>query len=204
MPSPKRTEEIRKKAAKTTATTAITRPNLLRFIIMAGYPRGRSGFRAIVYHVAAGDRRRDAPLGRRLDDGELGAARDVLDDGEVGPLAGLQAAGLVPQVHDPGPFERREAQGRRPVEAVQPDGGHRLLEEVHARAAPQSVRAHPDPDAAPHHLGHGRDAAAQVLVGAGAVGRRDTGAGEDLYLLLADARRQVSGDGLGRQDLDPL
>jgi hypothetical protein len=32
-------EESRKKAARMTATTAITRPSLLRFIIMADYPR---------------------------------------------------------------------------------------------------------------------------------------------------------------------
>src|SRR4028119_1039092 len=83
-------EESKKKAARMTATTAITRPSLLRFIIMADYPQERSGFGAIVYHVASGDRRRHPPACRRLQHHQPPprTVRLPLDHAAVRPLAG--------------------------------------------------------------------------------------------------------------------
>src|SRR5215210_3185031 len=206
VPTPRKMKEMRKKAASTMETNLTQKPSLSRFIIMAGYPPKSSGTETIVYQVAAGHRRRDLPAGRGLEHVPLRvcAPRHHLDHSEVGPLSHLDRPRLGLDAECARPPERRELNAGRTAHTVQLHSEERLLEEVHARAAPEPVSTHPDPDATLDHAWHGRDTAPEEVVRAGAVSRRDAGLRENLQILLRDAGRQVRGYRLGGEELYAL
>src|SRR5215207_9399230 len=188
-------KEMRKKAASTMETNLTQKMSLSRFIIMAVYPPRSSGTETIVYQVAAGYSRRDLPAGGGLEHVQLRvcAPRHHLDHSEVGPFPRLDGPRLRLDAQCARATKRRELQAGRTTQTVQLCREERLLEEVHARAAPEPVRTHPDPDAPLDHARHGRDATSEEVVRAGAVRRRNTGLRQYLQILLRDAGRQVRG-----------
>src|SRR5215211_4944590 len=206
VPRPRKIKERRKNAARTMDTNLTQKPSLSRFIIMAVYPPGSSGAETIVYHVTANDRGRDSPAGGSFQYSLLciSVLLRSLDHGEVGPLPHLERPRFGLDTERPRPSKRRQLEACRPAHTVQLHREQRLLEEVHARAAPEPVCSHTDPDATGNHGRHGRDATPEVGVGTGAVRRRHAGLRQNLYVLLGDSRRQVRGYGLWGEQLHAL
>src|SRR5918994_444346 len=206
VPRPRKIKEMRKNAASTMDTNLTQKLSLSRFIIMAVCPPGSSGAETIVYHVTTDDRGRDSPTGGRFENAPFGvpALPRCLDHGEVRPLPRLERPRSGLDTERPRPSQGCQLEARRTAHAVQLHREQRLLEEVQARAAPEPVCSHTDPDAAGDHGGHGRDAAPEVGVGTGAVRRRHAGIRQNLYVLLGDARRQMGGYGLGGEKLYAL
>src|SRR5829696_304 len=204
VPRPRKMKERRKNAASTMDTNLTQKLSLSRFIIMAVYPPGSSGAETIVYHVTTNDRGRDSPAGGSFESApfEIPVLLRGLDHGEVGPLTHLERPGL--DTERPRSSQRCQLEASRPAHTVHLHREQRLLEEVHARAAPKSVCSHTDPDATGDHGGHGRNAAPEVGVGTGAVRHCYAGLRQNLYVLLGDSRRQVRGYGLGGEQLHAL
>src|SRR5918998_3417237 len=198
-PTPRKTNEIIKMAASRMATNLTQKLNLSRFIIMARYPPGYSGTETIVYHVAPDDRGRDGPTRGGLQNvpPRPPLLRRDLDQREIGPLAGFYASRLALDAEGSRPAERGQLQAGRAVQTMEFNSEERLLEKVHAGAAPEPVGAHPHPDAPLDHQRHRRDAAAQILVGAWAMRGRDARLRQNLYLLLRDIGGEVGRDGRG-------
>src|SRR5215218_4381341 len=206
VPRPRKIKESRKNAASTMDTNLTQKLSLSRFIIMAVYPPGSSGAKTIVYHVAANDGSRDSPAGGSFENTPFGISVLLrsLDHGEVGPLPRLEGPRSGLDTEGPRPSQRRQLEAFRTAHTVQLHREQRLLEEVHARAAPEPVCSHTDPDATGNHGRHGRDATPEVGVGTGAVRRRHAGLRQNLYVLLGDSRRQVRGYGLWGEQLHAL
>src|SRR5918992_4039806 len=177
VPRPRKIKERRKNAASTMDTNLTQKLSLSRFIIMAVYPPGSSGAETIVYHVAASDGGRDSPAGRGFENAPLGisALPRGLDHGEVRPLPRIERPRSGLDAERPRPSQGCQLEACRTSHVVQLHREQRLLEEVHARAAPEPVCSHTDPDAPGDHGGHGGDAAPEVGVGKGAVRRRPAG-----------------------------
>src|SRR5918995_3784793 len=190
VPTPRKIKEMRKNAASTMATNLTQKLSLSRFIIMAVYPPGSSGAEPIVYHVTANDRGRDPPAGGSLENAPLGISilPRGLYHGEVGPLPRIERPCSGLDTERARPSQRCQLEACRTAHTVQLHREQRLLEEVHARAAPKSVCPHTHPDATGDHCGHGRDTAPEVRVGSGAVRRRHTGLRQHLYILPGDSR----------------
>src|SRR5215212_7314096 len=203
VPTPRKTKDMMKMAASRMETNLTQKPNFSRFIIMARYPPRYSGTETIVYHVAPDDRNRDGPTRRSLQNFSLriSVPRHGLDQGEVGPLAHFYAPRLALDPEGARPAERRQSQARRAIQAVEIYREERLLEEVHAGAAPEPVGAHPDPDATLDHAWHRRDAAAQVIVGARTMRSCDPRSRQNLYLLFRDPSCKMGRDRLGGEKL---
>src|SRR5215208_2452732 len=205
VPRPRKIKEMRKNAASTMDTNLTQKLILSRFIIIAVYPPGSSGAETIVYHVTANDRGRDSPAGGSFEYAPFGIpVLRGLDHGEVGPLPHLERPGSGLDTERPRPSQSCQLEACRPAHTVQLHREQRLLEEVHARAAPEPVCSHTDPDANCYHSRHGRDAAPEVGVGTGTVRRRHAGLRQNLYVLLGDSRRQVRCYGLGAEQLHAL
>src|ERR671920_1792955 len=177
VPRPRKIKEMRKNAASTMDTNLTQKLSLSRFIIMAVYPPESSGAETIVYHVTANDGGRDSPAGGSFENAPFGVPVLLrgLDHGEVGPLPHLERPRPGLDTERPRPSQRRQLEARCPAHTVQLHREQRLLEEVHARAAPEPVCSHPDPDATGDHGGHGRVAAAEVGGRKGAVRHRHAG-----------------------------
>src|SRR5215217_5918182 len=203
VPTPRKTKDMMKMAASRMETNLTQKPNFSRFIIMARYPPLCAGTETIVYHVAPDDRNRDGPTRRSLQNFSLriSVPRHGLDQREVGPLAHFYAPRLALDPEDARPAERRQSQARRAIQAVEIYREERLLEEVHAGAAPEPVGAHPHPDATLEHARHRRDAAAKVIVGARTMRGRDTRPRENLYLFFRDAGCEMGRDRPGGEKL---
>src|SRR5215207_1081390 len=199
-------KEMRKKAASTMETNLTQKLSLSRFIIISGYPPRSSGAETIVYHVTPNDRSHYSPTGRSLQNTPLGISvlPRGLDHREVGPLPRLERPRLALDAERARSPERRERHAGRTAHTVQLHREERLLEEVHARAAPEPVCTHPDPDAPLDHTWHGRDAAREEVVRTGTVRRRDAGLRENVQILLRDAGRQVRGYRLWGEELYAL
>src|SRR5919112_1659721 len=206
VPRPRKIKEMRKNAASTMDTSLTQKLSLSRFIIMAVCPPGSSGAETIVYHVTANDRGRDSPAGCSFENAPLGISilPRGLDHGEVGPLPHIERPRFGLDTERTRPSQRRQLEACRTAHTVQLQREQRLLEEVHARAAPEPVCSHPDPDATGDHGGHGRVAAAEVGGRKGAVRHRHAGLRQNLYVLLGDSRSQVRGYGLGGEQLQAL
>src|SRR5918995_6526183 len=183
VPMPRRIKEMRKNAESTIATNLTQKLSLSRFIIMAGYPPGYLPTRTIVYHVTADYRGRDSTAGRGFQDSECGVSvlGQSLDQGEVGPFPNVERPRVDLDTEGARPSQRRELEAGRTAHTVQPHREQCLLEEVHARAAPEAVRTHADPDAIGDHGSHGRDAAPEEVVRTGAVRHRYSGLRQNLY-----------------------
>src|SRR5215212_2094106 len=203
VPTPRKIKERRKNAARTMATSFIQKPILSRFIIMAGYPPRCSGTETIVYHVAADNGNRDSPPGGGLEDLLLGIStiERRLDHGEIGPFPRLQRPSLGLDAERTRPPERGQLESSHSAHTMHLHREQRLLEEVHARGAPEPVCTHTDPDAGGDHAEHGRDAAPEEVVRTGTMRRSYTGLRQDPYVLLGDSGRQVGGYGLGGEEL---
>src|SRR5215210_7248633 len=204
VPRPRKIKEMRKNAASTMDTNLTQKLSLSRFIIMAVYPPGSSGAETIVYHVAANDGGRDSAAGGSFENAPFGIPVLLrgLDHGEVCPLPHLERPGL--DTERPRPSQRCQLEACRPAHAVQLHREQRLLEEVHARAAPKPVCSHTDPDATSDHGRHGRNAAPEVGVGTGAVRHCHAGLRQNPYVILGDTGRQVRGYGLWGEQLHAL
>src|SRR5215211_354484 len=203
VPRPRKIKERRKNAARRMDTNLTQKPSLSRFIIMAIYPPGSSGAETIVYHVAANDRGRDSPAGGSFEYSPLciSVLLRGLDHGEVGPLPHLERPRFGLDTEGSRPSKRRQLKACRPAHTVQFYREQRLLEEVHARATPEPVCSHTDPDTTGDHGRHGRKAAPEVGVGTGAVSHCHAGLRQNLYVLLGDSRRQVRSYGLWGEKL---
>src|SRR5215208_5093776 len=195
VPRPRKIKERRKNAARTMDTNLTQKPSLSRFIIMAVYPPGSSGAETIVYHVTANDRGRDSPASCSFENAPLGISilPRGLDYGEVGPLPRTERPRFGLDTERPRPSQRRQLEACRAAQTVQPQREQRLLEEVHARAAPEPVCSDTGPDATGDHAGYGRDATPEEVVRTGAERHRHTGLRQNRYVLLGDSRRQVRG-----------
>src|SRR5688500_4419286 len=206
VPRPRNIKEMRKNAASTMDTNLTQKLSLSRFIIMAVFPPGSSGAEAIVYHVTANDRGRDSPAGGSFENAPFGIPVLLrgLDHGKVGPLPHLERPRSGLNTERPRPSQRCQLEACRPAHTVQLHREQRLLEEVHARAAPEAVCSHTDPDATGYHGRHGRNAALEVGVRTWAVRRRHAGLRQNLNILLGDSRRQVRGYGLRGEQLHAL
>src|SRR5215211_3026568 len=206
VPRPRKIKEIRKNAASTMETNLTQKLILSRFIIMAVYPPGFSGAETIVYHVAANHGRYESRAGVSFENPPFGIPVVLrgLDHGEVGPLPHLGRPRSGLDTERPRPSRLCQLEACRPAHAVQLHREQRLLEEIHARAAPKPVCSHTDPDATGDHGGHGRDAAPEVGVGTGAVRHSHAGLRQYLYVILGDSRRQVRGYGLRGEQLHAL
>src|SRR5215213_1959806 len=206
VPRPRKIKEMRKNAASTMETNLTQKLILSRFIIMAVYPPGFSGAETIVYHVAANDGGRDSPAGGSFENAPFGIPILLrgLDHGEVGPLSHLERTRSSLDTERPRPSQRCQLEACHPAHTVQLYGEQRLLEEVHARAAPEPVCSHTYPDAAGYHGRHGRNAAPEIGVGTGAVRHCRAGLHQNIYVLLGDSRSQVRGYGLGGEQLHAL
>src|SRR5215207_2349355 len=174
---------MRKNAASTMDTSLTQKLSLLRFIIMAVYPPKSSGAEPIVYHVAVSDRGRDAPAGGGFENVPFGffALPRGLDHDEVGPLPRIERARPGVDTERARSSQRCQLDALRTAHTVQLHREQRLLEKVHARAAPEPVCTHTYPDTTGDHGGHGRDAAPEIGIGTGAVRRRYTGLRQHLY-----------------------
>src|SRR5215207_1714380 len=203
VPTPRKTKDMMKMAASRMETNLTQKPNFSRFIIMARYPPLCSGTETIVYHVAPDDRNRDGPTRRSLQNFSLriSVPRHGLDQREVGPLAHFYAPRLALDPEGARPTERRQFQARRAIQAVEIYREERLLEEVHAGAAPEPVGSHPDPDATLDHARHQRDAAAKVIVGARTMCSRDTRSRQNLYVFVRADGCKMGRDRLGGGEL---
>src|SRR5215210_327566 len=203
VPTPRKIKEMRKNAASTIETNLTQKPSLSRFIIMAGYPPRFLSAETIVYHVTADDRGRDSPTGRVLEYAPLGISILVrgLDDGEVGPFSRIERPRLGLDTERASTPKRRQLEAGRAAHTVQLHREQRLLEKVHARAAPKPVGAHTDPDATGDHIRHGRDTTPEEVIRTWAVRRRCAGLRQNCYVLLRDSCRQVCGYGLGGEKL---
>src|SRR5829696_2841652 len=199
VPRPRKIKEMRKNAASTMETNLTQKLSLSRFIIMAVYPPGSSGADTIVYHVTANDGGRDSPAGGSFENAPFGIPFLLrgLDHGEVGPLPHLERPRLGLDTERPRPSQRCQLEARCTSHTVQLHREHRLLEEIHARAAPKPICSYTDPDATGDHGRNRRNAAPEVGVGTGAVRHRHAGLCQNLYVLLGDSRSQVRGYGLG-------
>src|SRR5829696_6623182 len=206
VPRPRKIKEMRKNAASTMETNLTQKLILSRFIIMAVYPPGSSGAETIVYHVAANDGGRDSLACGSFENAPFGIPILLrgLDHGEVGPLPHLERTRSSLDTERSRPSQRCQLEARRPAHTVQLHREQRLLEEVHARAAPEPICSHTYPDATGDHGGHGRVAAPEVGVRTGAVRHRYAGLRQNLYVLLGDSRRQVCRYGLWGQQLYTL
>src|ERR671921_2309648 len=206
VPRPRKIKEMRKNAASTMETNLTQKLILSRFIIMAVYPPGCSGAETIVYHVAANDGGRDTPAGGSFENAPFGIPILLrsLDHSEVGPLPHLQRPRSGLDTERPRPSQRCQLEACRPAHTVQLHREQRLLKEIHARAAPEPVCSHTDPDATGDHGRHGREAAPEIGVGTGAVRHCHAGVRQNLYVLLGDSRSQVRGYGLGGEQLQAL
>src|ERR671920_1638201 len=206
VPRPRKIKEMRKNAASTMDTSLTQKLSLSRFIIMAVCPPGSSGAETIVYHVTANDRGRDSPAGCSFENFLLGISilPRGLDHGEVGPLPRIERPRCGLDTERTRPSQRRQLEACRTAHTVQLHREQRLLEEVHARAAPEPVCSHTDPDATGDHGRHGREAAPEIGVGTGAVRHCHAGVRQNLYVLLGDSRSQVRGYGLGGEQLQAL
>src|SRR5918995_3209439 len=203
---PRKIKERRKNAASTMDTNLTQKLSLLRFIIMAVYPPGSSRAETIVYHVTVNDRGRDSPAGCSFENFPLGISIPPrgLDHGEVGPLPHIERPRCGLDTERTRPSQRRQLEACCTAHTVQLQREQRLLEEVHARAAPEPVCSHTYPDAAGYHGRHGRNAAPEVGVGTGAVRHCRAGLRQNLYVLLGDSRSQMRGYGLGGEQLYAL
>src|SRR5919112_6767862 len=188
VPTPRKIKERRKNAASTMATSLTQKLILSRFIIMAGYPPRSSGTETIVYHVAADHGNRDSPPGGGLEDLPLGIStlERRLDHGEISPLPRLQRPRLGLDTVRARPPERRQLETSPAAHTMHLHREQRLLEEVHARAAPEPVRTHTDPDAGGDHAKHGRDAAPEEVIRTGTMRRRYAGLGQNPNILFGD------------------
>src|ERR671911_1044598 len=195
VPRPRKIKEMRKNAASTMDTNLTQKLSLSRFIIMAVYPPGSSGAETIVYHVTANDGGRESPAGGSFENAPFGIPVLLrgLDHGEVGPLPHLERPRSGLDTERPRPSQRCQLEACRAAQTVQPQREQRLLEEVHARAAPQPVCSDTGPDATGDHAGYGRDATPEEVVRTGAERHRHAGLRENRYILLGDSRRQVRG-----------
>src|ERR671910_463231 len=195
VPRPRKIKEMRKNAASTMDTNLTQKLSLSRFIIMAVYPPGSSGAETIVYHVTANDGGRESPAGGSFENAPFGIPVLLrgFDHGEVGPLPRLERPRFGLDTERPRPSQRCQLEACRTAHIVQLHCEQRLLEEVHARAAPQPVCSHTYPDATGDHGRHGRDAAPEVGVGTGAVRHCHAGLRQNLHVLLGDSRSQVRG-----------
>src|ERR671920_1775419 len=203
---PRKIKERRKNAASTMDTNLTQKLSLLRFIIMAVYPPGSSRAETIVYHVTANDRGRDSPAGCSFENFLLGISilPRGLDHGEVGPLPRIERPRCGLDTERTRPSQRRQLEACRTAHTVQLHREQRLLEEVHARAAPEPVCSHTDPDATGDHGGHRGVAAAEGGVRTGGMRHRHAGLRQNLYVLLGDSRRQVRGYGLWGEQFHAL
>src|SRR5215210_3963110 len=199
VPTPRKTKEMRKNAASTMATSLTQKLILSRFIIMAGYPPRSSPTETIVYHVAAAYSDRDSPPGGGLENLLLGTStlKRRLDHGEISPFSRLQRPRLGLDTEGARPPERRQLEPSRAAHAMHLHREQRLFEKVHARAAPEPVRTHTDPDASGDHAKHGRDAAPEEVVRTGTMRRRYAGLRQNSYVLFGDTGRQMRGYRLG-------
>src|SRR5919112_393127 len=199
VPTPRKTKEIRKNAASTMATSLTQKLILSRFIIMAGCPPRSSGTETIVYHVAADYGNRDSPPGGGLENLPLGIStlEGHLDHGEIGPFPRLHRPRLRPDTERARPPERRQLETSHAAQTMHLHREQRLLEKVHARAAPEPIRPHTDPDAGGDHAEHRRDAAPEEVIRTGTMRRRYAGLGQNPYVLFGDPGRQVRGYSLG-------
>src|SRR5215210_4149063 len=199
VPTPRKMKEMRKNAASTMATSLTQKLILSRFIIMAGYPPRFSGTERIVYHVAADHCDRDSPSGGGLEDLLLGIStlERRLDHGEIGPFPRLQRPRLGLDTECARPPERRQLEPSPAAHAMHLHREQRLFEKVHARAAPEPVRTHTDPDASGDHAEHGRDAAPEEVVRTGTMRCRYAGLVQNPNVLFGDPCRQVRGYRLG-------
>src|SRR5215211_4615886 len=206
VPTPRKMKEMRKNAASTMDTSLTQKPILSRFIIMACYLLQSSGTETIVYHVATDYRNRDSPPGGGLEDLLLGIStlERRLDHGEIGPFPRLQRPRLGLDTERARPPERRQLEARRAAHTMHLHREQRLFEEVHARAAPEPIRTHTDPDAGGDHAKHGRDAAPEEVVRTGTMRRRYAGLDQNPYVLFGDSGRQVRGYRLGGEKLHVL
>src|SRR5215208_5940326 len=169
VPRPRKIKEMRKNAASTMDTNLTQKLSLSRFIIMAVYPPGSSGAETIVYHVAANDGGRDSPAGGSFESAPFGISVLLrgLDHGEVGPLPHLKRPRSGLDTERLRPSQRCQLEACRRAQTVQSHREQRLLEEVHARAAPEPVRTHTDPDATRDQARQGRDATPEEVVRTG-------------------------------------
>src|SRR5829696_5077670 len=206
VPTPRKIKEMRKNAASTMDTNFTQKPSFSRFIIMAGCPPRCSHTETIVYHVTPDDRNRDPPAGRGLENASLwiSVLGGGLDHGEVSPFPNIERTRLGLDTERARPTKRRKLEARSTAPTVELHGVQRLLEQVHAWAAPQPVGTHTDPDATGDHLRHGCDAAPEKVVRTGAVRRRRAGLRQHPYIFFRDSRRQVRGYGLGGEEFNPL
>src|SRR5215203_4105754 len=196
---PRKIKERRKNAASTMDTNLTQKLSLSRFIIMAVYPPGSSRAETIVYHVTANDRGRDSPAGCSFENFPLGISilPRGLDHGEVGPLPRIERPRCGLDTERTRPSQRRQLEACRTAHTVQLHREQRLLEEVHARAAPEPVCSHTDPDATGDHAKYGRDATPEEVVRTGTMCRRYAGLRQNPYVLFGDSCRQVRGYRLG-------
>src|SRR5215213_9364483 len=203
VPTPRKIKEMRKNAASTMDNNFTQKLILSRFIIMAGYPPRSSTTEAIVYHVATDDRGRNPPASGSFENIPPGVRilGRGLDNGEIGPFPRIERPRLGLNTERARPTERRKFEARRAAHTVQLHREQRLLEKVHARAAPEPVGAHTDPDATGDHIRHGRDTAPEKVIRTWAVRRRCAGLRQNCYVLLRDSCRQVCGYGLGGEKL---
>src|SRR5918995_1578406 len=192
-------KEIRKNAASTIATSLTQKLILSRFIIMAGYPPRFSGTETIVYHVTADHGNRDSPPGGGFENLPLriSTLERRLDHGEITPFPRLQRPRLGLDTEGARPPERRQLETSHAAHTMHLHREQRLLEEVHAGAAPEPIRTHTDPDASGDHAEYGRDAAPEEVVRTGTMRRRYTGLRQDPHVLFGDSGRQVRGYRLG-------
>src|SRR5215210_5671849 len=199
VPTPRKMKEMRKNAASTMDTSLTQKPILSRFIIMAGYPPQSSGTQTIVYHVAADYRNGDSPPGGGLENLLLGIStlERRLDHGEIGPFPRLQRPRLGLDTERARPPERRQLETSHAAHTMHLHREQRLFEEVHARAAPEPVCTHTDPDAGGDHAKYGRDATPEEVVRTGTMCRRYAGLRQNPYVLFGDSCRQVRGYRLG-------
>src|SRR5215211_2653072 len=206
VPTPRNIKEMRKNAASTMDNNFTQKPILSRFIIMAGYPPRSSPTEAIVYHVATDDRGRNPPASRSFENIPPGVfiLGRGLDHGKIGPFPRIERPCLGLDTERARPTERRKLEARLAAHTVQLHREQRLLEEVHARTAPEPVGTHADPDATADHGRHGRDTAPEVGVQTGTVSRRRACPRQNPYVLLGDSCRQVRGYGLWGEELYAL
>src|SRR5215210_1151540 len=206
VPMPRKIKEMRKNAASTIDTNLTQKLSLSRFIIMDCHPPEYLPTETIVYHVTADDRGRDPPAGGGLEGTECGISvlGRSLDDSKISPFPSIERPRLGLDPEGARPSQRRELEAGRAAHTVHLHREQRLLEEVHARAAPEPVCTHTNPDTPGDHSRHGRDAAPEKIVRTGTVRRRYSGLRQNLYVLCRDSRRQVRSYSLGGEKLYAL